>query len=68
MLFVLVVSTQAGTYVKEFVYGDFRRTRTSLREPLQREMDIMDVKVGRNEKDKDADFDYPTNIASLYLP
>lgn len=29
-MFELAVSTQAGTYVKEFVHGDFERTHPSI--------------------------------------
>ncbi len=49
---MLHLSTQAGTYVKEFVHGDFQRTRPSLRELLQREVDIvaLDVEVGGKGK------------------
>jgi len=45
--FVLNVATQAGTYVKEFVHGDFGRTTPSLRDLLEADVDILalDVKV-----------------------
>eukprot|EP00052_Salpingoeca_macrocollata_P000492 m.20529 g.20529 ORF g.20529 m.20529 type:complete len:463 (+) comp10576_c0_seq1:163-1551(+) len=41
----LWLSTQAGTYVKEFVHGDFGRTRPSLGELLQCEADILTLDV-----------------------
>lgn len=46
--FHLRVTTQAGTYVKEFVHGDFGRTAPSLGELINAEVDIMelDVEVG----------------------
>lgn len=45
--FVLNMATQAGTYVKEFVHGDFGRTTPSLRDLLDADVDILalDVKV-----------------------
>ncbi|XP_043272714.1 tRNA pseudouridine synthase Pus10 isoform X2 [Venturia canescens] len=44
-LFVLDVKTQAGTYVKEFVHGDFGRTRPSLGDILEGEFDIVALDV-----------------------
>ena len=45
MLYIL--ATQAGTYVKEFVHGDFARTRPNLRDLLDCDVDIiaLDVEV-----------------------
>ncbi|RLU19068.1 hypothetical protein DMN91_009426 [Ooceraea biroi] len=43
--FVLDVKTQAGTYVKEFVHGDFGRTKPSLRNFLNTEVDIIALDV-----------------------
>lgn len=45
MFFVLDVKTQAGTYVKEFVHGDFGRTRPSLCDLLNAEVDIVALDV-----------------------
>ncbi len=50
-LFRLSVTTQAGTYVKEFVHGDFGRTIPNLREILKiPDLDIiaLDVNVSQN--------------------
>ena len=42
LVFKLRLATQAGTYVKEFVHGDFMRTRPNLREILgSRDIDIL---------------------------
>lgn len=43
--FVLDVKTQAGTYVKEFVHGDFGRTKPSLCDFLNAEVDIVALDV-----------------------
>lgn len=45
MFFVLDVKTQAGTYVKEFVHGDFGRTTPSLCDLLNVEVDIVALDV-----------------------
>lgn len=44
-LFKLELSTQAGTYVKEFVHGDFGRTIPSLGELVGAEVDIINLDV-----------------------
>ena len=43
--FTLHLSTQAGTYVKEFVHGDFGRTQPNLRSILGQEVDILTLDV-----------------------
>ncbi|CAN7995204.1 unnamed protein product, partial [Ixodes hexagonus] len=43
--FILKVTTQAGTYVKEFVHGDFGRTTPSLGDYLNAEVDILELDV-----------------------
>jgi len=43
--FNLFLSTQAGTYIKEFVHGDFRRTAPSLGTLLGTEVDILELDV-----------------------
>ncbi|KAK2184310.1 hypothetical protein NP493_270g00024 [Ridgeia piscesae] len=43
--FRLQLSTQAGTYIKEFVHGDFGRTRPNLGELLQTDCDILELNV-----------------------
>ncbi|XP_029162218.1 putative tRNA pseudouridine synthase Pus10 isoform X2 [Nylanderia fulva] len=45
MFFILDVKTQAGTYVKEFVHGDFGRTKPSLCDLLNTEVDIVALDV-----------------------
>lgn len=45
MFFILNVKTQAGTYVKEFVHGDFGRTKPSLCDLLNTEVDIVALDV-----------------------
>lgn len=44
-LFVFDIKTQAGTYVKEFVHGDFGRTRPNLSDILGAEVDIVALDV-----------------------
>ena len=45
--FKLELTTQAGTYIKEFVHGDFGRTSPNLKELLHADCDItaLDVEV-----------------------
>lgn len=46
--FEVRLETQAGTYIKEFVHGDFGRTRPSLAELLDvehGEVDILELDV-----------------------
>ncbi|XP_059161155.1 tRNA pseudouridine synthase Pus10-like [Physella acuta] len=43
--FKLNLTTQAGTYVKEFVHGDFGRTSPNMNELLLAECDIIDLDV-----------------------
>ncbi|XP_078047058.1 pseudouridine synthase 10 isoform X2 [Augochlora pura] len=45
MFFVLDIKTQAGTYVKEFIHGDFGRTKPSLCEILKTEVDMVALDV-----------------------
>ncbi|KJH44609.1 TIGR01213 family protein [Dictyocaulus viviparus] len=58
--FLVRLETQAGTYVKEFVHGDFGRTRPSLADILnisQGGVDILELDVEK------VDFDWPpTNL------
>lgn len=44
-LFILDLTTQAGTYVKEFVHGDFGRTKPSVCQILNTEVDIVALDV-----------------------
>ena len=50
-LFKLTSCTQAGTYVKEFVHGDFGRTSPNMCTILNCDVDIiaLDVEVRFNE-------------------
>ena len=43
--FTLLLSTQAGTYVKEFVHGDFGRTQPNLRVLMKQDVDILSLDV-----------------------
>ena len=43
--FLLKLSTQAGTYIKEFVHGDFGRTSPCLKDLLGCEVDILALDV-----------------------
>ena len=43
--FKLHLSTQAGTYIKEFVHGDFGRTSPNLRSLLGQDVDILALDV-----------------------
>ena len=43
--FRLKMTTQAGTYVKEFVHGDLGRTTPSLCTILEKECDIIELDV-----------------------
>ncbi|XP_034998422.1 putative tRNA pseudouridine synthase Pus10 isoform X2 [Hippoglossus stenolepis] len=43
--FHLELKTQAGTYIKEFVHGDFGRTKPNLCELLQTDTDILELDV-----------------------
>ncbi|VDM66579.1 unnamed protein product [Strongylus vulgaris] len=54
--FLLRLETQAGTYIKEFVHGDFGRTRPSLADLLgvaNGEVDILDLDVDK------VDYEWP---------
>ncbi len=43
--FTLCLSTQAGTYIKEFVHGDFGRTQPNLRLLMKQDVDILQLDV-----------------------
>ncbi|KAK3093377.1 hypothetical protein FSP39_014750 [Pinctada imbricata] len=43
--FSLYLSTQAGTYIKEFVHGDFGRTKPNMSEITGTECDILELDV-----------------------
>lgn len=43
--FSLALTTQAGTYVKEFVHSDFGRTKPSLCDLMKQEVDILSLDV-----------------------
>ena len=44
-LFILTLATQAGTYVKEFVHGDFGRTEPNVAKILGCDVDILALDV-----------------------
>ncbi|XP_062303940.1 putative tRNA pseudouridine synthase Pus10 [Osmerus eperlanus] len=54
--FHLELRTQAGTYIKEFVHGDFGRTKPNLCELLEAETDILELDV------ESVDVDWPPAI------
>lgn len=54
--FELHLVTQAGTYVKEFVHGDFGRTVPNLGSLLEAEIDIIELDVER------IDLDWPPTL------
>lgn len=55
--FTVIVSTQAGTYIKEFVHGDFGRTNPCLRTVLENDtVDILALDV------LDIEIDWPTPV------
>ncbi|XP_053388289.1 tRNA pseudouridine synthase Pus10-like [Mercenaria mercenaria] len=49
--FQLEMSTQAGTYVKEFVHSDFGRTKPNVSSLLSQECDILELDVNAVELD-----------------
>ncbi|KAK9880078.1 hypothetical protein WA026_008589 [Henosepilachna vigintioctopunctata] len=61
-IFQLTLLTQAGTYVKEFIHGDFGRTYPSLSDLVSVELDILRLDV------IDIDLDWPTHINSSPHP
>ena len=56
--FIINVQTQAGTYVKELVHGDFNRTVPNLCHILDRPVDIVALDVAEVE------FDWPPRVLS----
>lgn len=54
--FYLGLKTQAGTYIKEFVHGDFGRTKPNMGDLLQTEADILELDV------ESVDVDWPPTI------
>ncbi|KAI4796775.1 hypothetical protein KUCAC02_026771 [Chaenocephalus aceratus] len=54
--FYLEMRTQAGTYIKEFVHGDFGRTKPNLCELLKTDTDILELDV------ESVDVDWPPSI------
>ncbi|KAL4639943.1 putative tRNA pseudouridine synthase Pus10 isoform X1 [Arapaima gigas] len=57
--FCLQLRTQAGTYIKEFVHGDFGRTRPNLCELMKTDTDILELDV------ESVDVDWPPAVAEL---
>jgi len=56
--FLLFMKTQAGTYIKEFVHGDFGRTVPSLGNLLKTECDILQLDVLSVELDWPPSLEY----------
>lgn len=61
-LLVLDIITQAGTYIKELVHGEFGRTRPSISELIGQPVDIMALDVMAIELDWPKDIDNRQNI------
>ncbi|BFZ12087.1 hypothetical protein BsWGS_15126 [Bradybaena similaris] len=57
--FKITLSTQAGTYIKEFVHGDFGRTYPNMSDLLKAECDIIDLDV------ESVDVDWPVLLDSV---
>jgi tRNA pseudouridine synthase 10 len=55
--FIMDLTTQAGTYVKEFVHGDLGRTMPNVGSLLQCDADILQLDV------LEIDLDFPPQIA-----
>uniref|UniRef100_A0A8C5T5Y0 tRNA pseudouridine synthase Pus10 n=1 Tax=Malurus cyaneus samueli TaxID=2593467 RepID=A0A8C5T5Y0_9PASS len=55
--FRLQLKTQAGTYIKEFVHGDFGRTKPNIGSLLNRTADILELDV------ESVDVDWPPTLA-----
>ncbi|NXR33019.1 PUS10 synthase, partial [Zosterops hypoxanthus] len=55
--FRLHLKTQAGTYIKEFVHGDFGRTKPNIGSLLNRTADILELDV------ESVDVDWPPTLA-----
>ena len=63
--FEVRLETQAGTYIKEFVHGDFGRTRPSLAELLgveHGEVDILELDVEK------VDLEWPPKLKEGQAP
>lgn len=60
--FALMISTQAGTYVKEFVHSDLGRTHPSLGSLLDTECDILALDVVAVELDWPKSLDSQVHI------
>lgn len=54
--FTLKLRTQAGTYIKEFVHGDFGRTKPNLCDLMKTDADILELDV------ESVDIDWPPAI------
>nr|XP_055060304.1 putative tRNA pseudouridine synthase Pus10 [Misgurnus anguillicaudatus]XP_055060305.1 putative tRNA pseudouridine synthase Pus10 [Misgurnus anguillicaudatus] len=54
--FTLKLCTQAGTYIKEFVHGDFGRTKPNLCDLMKTDADILELDV------ESVDIDWPPQI------
>jgi len=63
--FLLFLKTQAGTYIKEFVHGDFGRTVPSLGNLLKTECDILQLDVLAVELDWPPSIDESDDAAAI---
>lgn len=58
-IIVLDVTTQAGTYIKEMVHGEFGRTQPSICSIIGQEIDIVTLDV------VDIDLDWPKEVVNI---
>ncbi|GFN95827.1 tRNA pseudouridine synthase pus10 [Plakobranchus ocellatus] len=66
-IFKLFLCTQAGTYIKEFVHGDFGRTTPNMSELLGVECDIINLDVESVDVDWPPKIDLDNKMTSLML-
>lgn len=60
--FRLRLTTQAGTYVKEFVHGDFGRTKPNLTIILNRFVDILELDVLVSDQSKTLSLSFSVHL------
>lgn len=58
---ILDLVTQAGTYIKELVHGEFGRTSPSISSIIDREIDIVELDVNGIDLDWPAEIDNKSN-------
>ncbi|CAC5362236.1 PUS10 [Mytilus coruscus] len=60
--FILLLNTQAGTYIKEFVHGDFGRTKPNICTLLDMECDILTLDV------ESVELEWPKRLENNHTP